>query len=343
MSETDESGGPAPAVPGLRAGKLPAGLLAELLTVGAAPAPEVLVGPAVGEDACALQLPAGVLVVATDPITLTDRQLGSYSVVVNANDVAVMGVRPRWFLAVVLLPPGTCEQAVRDLFDEMSAALAEVGAVLVGGHTEVTATVRQPVVVGQMLGIAESGRYVKTGGARPGDVIVQVGVAPVEGAAVFAAEAPERLGGVDRDLLEAARRALETPGISVVEAALAACALGATSLHDPTEGGLAAGLHEMAVAARVRVRVERERILWFPPGRAVCDALGADPWATIASGTLLAAFPPDRADAAVLELQRRGHPAAVIGAVEQGMGVIDASGAPILWPERDETARLLAG
>ena len=96
MSETDESGGPAPAVPGLRAGKLPAGLLAELLTVGAAPAPEVLVGPAVGEDACVLQLPAGVLVVATDPITLTDRQLGSYSVVVNANDVAVMGVRPRW-------------------------------------------------------------------------------------------------------------------------------------------------------------------------------------------------------------------------------------------------------
>jgi hydrogenase maturation factor len=193
-----------------------------------------------------------------------------------------------------------------------------------------------------MLGVAESG-VVKTGGARSGDVMVQVGVAPVEGAAVFAAEAPERLHGLDADLLEAARRAAETPGISVVEAALAACELGATSLHDPTEGGLAAGLHELAVAAGVRVRIDRERILWFPPGRAVCEALGADPWATIASGTLLAAFPPDRADAAVAELQRRGHPAAVIGAVELGTGVADAGGAPIPWPERDETARLLAG
>jgi hydrogenase maturation factor len=318
-------------------------LLAEMLAAGTAPAPEVLVGPTVGEDACALELPAGVLVVATDPITLTDRQLGSYAVVVNANDVAVMGVRPRWFLAVVLLPPGTSEQEVRDLFDEMRGALAGVGAVLVGGHTEVTAAVRQPVVVGQMLGVAESGRFVQTGGARSGDVMVQVGVAPVEGAAVFAAEAPERLHDLDPDLLEAAHRALETPGISVVEAALAACGLGATSLHDPTEGGLAAGLHEMAVAAGVRVRIDRERILWFPPGWAVCEVLGADPWATIASGTLLAAFPPDRADAAVAELQRQGHPAAVIGAVEQGTGVTDAGGAPILWPERDETARLLAG
>jgi hydrogenase maturation factor len=55
-----------------------------------------------------------VLVAATDPITLTTQEIGRFSVSVNANDVAVMGVRPRWFLAVILLPLGTTEARVRE-------------------------------------------------------------------------------------------------------------------------------------------------------------------------------------------------------------------------------------
>ena len=57
-----------------------------------------------------------MLIVATDPITLTSADLGRLSVIVNANDIAVMGVRPRWFLATVLLPPGTTDLAVEELF-----------------------------------------------------------------------------------------------------------------------------------------------------------------------------------------------------------------------------------
>ena len=97
----------------LRLGKLPASLLRELLPAPETLPPEVLLGPAVGEDACAIELPAGVLVVATDPITLTSSALGAHAVVVNANDVAVMGVRPRWFLAAMLLPEGTSAKQVQ--------------------------------------------------------------------------------------------------------------------------------------------------------------------------------------------------------------------------------------
>lgn len=106
--------------------------------------PDVLLGPAVGEDACALDVDAGVLIAATDPITLTTSDLGRYGVIVNANDVAVMGVRPRWFLAAVLLPLGTTADAIEQLFASMRGALGEVGATLVGGHTEVTGAVGQP-------------------------------------------------------------------------------------------------------------------------------------------------------------------------------------------------------
>ncbi|HET6952621.1 MAG TPA: AIR synthase-related protein [Acidimicrobiales bacterium] len=322
-------------------GKLPSDVLARVLAdFGPWPA-DVLLGPAVGEDACALDVPAGVLVAATDPITLTGREIGRLAVTVNANDVAVMGVRPRWFLATVLMPPGTSEAEVEELFAAMRGALAGVGAVLVGGHTEITDAVNQTVVVGQMLGVAARGDVVSTAGARPGDVVVQVGAAPIEGAAVLVAEATGRLGGLDPEARRVAAGGLEEPGVSVVEAALAAAALGATALHDPTEGGLAAALHELAAAAGVAVRVDRSEVLWSEAGVAVCRALGADPWAVLASGSLLATFDPARAAGAVDALAGLGHVVAAIGTVQAGSGVRDLDDRPIAWPERDEVARLL--
>jgi hydrogenase maturation factor len=334
---TTPAGGPIPA------GKLPIDLLARLLADFGPWPPEVRLGPAIGEDACALEVPAGVLVAATDPITLTGRELGRLAVIVNANDVAVMGVRPRWFLATVLAPVGTTGAEVEALFVAMRSALAAVGAVLVGGHTEITDSVNQPVIVGQMLGLNERGRFVSTAGARPGDVLVQVGAAPVEGAAVLATEAAARLRDLDPDVARAAAGGLEHPGISVVEAALTAAELGASALHDPTEGGLAAGLHELAAAAGVALRVDRSGILWFEPGVAVCRALGADPWAVLASGSLLATFDPADASRAVEALAARGHAVAAIGVAQVGSGVRDLDDRTIPWPGRDEVARLRSG
>ncbi|HJX47421.1 MAG TPA: AIR synthase related protein, partial [Gaiellaceae bacterium] len=170
----------------LRSGKLPAELLADLLAELPAAPPELRLKPRVGEDACAIEIPAGILIAATDPITLSSVEIGRLAVIVNANDLAVTGARPRWFLAVILVPPGTGESVVRDLFAAVGVALTEVGAFLVGGHTEVTPVVTRPIVIGQMLGLAEAGRFVATGGAVPGNVVVQVGPVPIEGAAVLA-------------------------------------------------------------------------------------------------------------------------------------------------------------
>ncbi len=194
-----------------------------------------------------------------------------------------------------------------------------------------------------MLGVAEQGVFVSTAGARLGDVVLQVGVAPVEGAAVLAAEAVTRLlGGLDPETWRAAARGFDDPGVSVVDAALAAADLGATALHDPTEGSLAAGLHELAAAAGVAVRVDRSAILWVPAGVAVCHVLGADPWAVLASGSPLATFDPAQAAAAVDALARLGHSVVPVGTVEAGNGVRALDDRPIAWPEGDEVARLLA-
>ena len=97
----------------------------------------------------------------------------------------------------------------------------------------------------------------------------------------------------------------------------------------------------MSRAAGVALSIDTRSILWFESGLAVCEAVGADPWATLASGALLASFPQDLVDHAVGELIQRGHVAAVVGSVGEGFGVGDQAGEFIAWPERDEVARIL--
>ncbi|MCP3913282.1 MAG: hypothetical protein GY745_16200 [Actinomycetia bacterium] len=314
----------------LQQGKLPPALLVEMLAEASPLPDEVVLGPSVGEDAAVIAVEAGSLVVAADPITLTGEGVGRSAVLVNANDVAVMGVRPRWFLATVLLPVGTTDSAVRLLFAELHAAADEAGVALVGGHTEVTGGVGQTVVSGVMMGLGSPDQIVPSSGATPGDVVVQVGAAPIEGAAVLAPTRGLPWPPTDEPL----------PSISVVEAALTAASLGATSMHDPTEGGLASGLHELAAASGVAITVNPNEVAWHPRAVAVVEAAGANPWATLASGTLLATFGPDAAPAAVGELRRLVPTAAVIGETHEGEGVVDLRGAPIGWPDRDEVARL---
>jgi hydrogenase maturation factor len=324
-------------------GKVPAEVLERLLRRFGA-AGDVRLGPAIGEDACAIDVGGEVLVAAADPITLTDGDIGRYAVVVNANDVAVMGAQPRWFLATCLFPTGTTAHDVETTFADLHAALVDVGATLVGGHSEITTAVRAPVVSGTMLGIAPHGRVVTTGGARAGDAIVQIGAVPVEGAAVLAAGASDRLDGLAPATRDAARAAVHDPGISVVVAALRAATLGATSMHDPTEGGLASGLHEVAHACGLALHVDRRQVHWFAPGVEVCRALRADPWATLASGCVLATFPPEVAAGAVAALEADGHAAAVLGEARTAPepAVIDETGTALPWPACDEVARILA-
>jgi len=223
----------------------------------------------------------------------------------------------------------------------MRAALDELQVALVGGHTEVSDAVNQAVVVGQMLGVAGPSGIVKTGGLRPGDKVLQLGAAPVEGAAVMAELFGRSLSAVAPGQLAAAGRAIEDPGISVVAPALFAAELGACALHDPTEGGLSAGLHEMAETSGLGLVVDEQAVLWFPPGIELCRALGADPWGTLASGALLAGFAAPRTQSALIALADAGFEAAIIAEASVGSGVRLSSGAALPRRERDELSRLI--
>src|SRR5216117_2284056 len=198
-------------MPPLPVGKLPAQLLQRLFSKYVAADPRVVVGPQVGEDAAVLDMGDRYLVATTDPITFATDEMGWYALHVNANDLAVRGASPRWFMATVLLPEGKSQEAqVEQLFAEVAEACAAVGVSLVGGHTEVTAGLPRPIVVGAMLGEVEKDRLVTTAGAREGDALLLTKGVPLEGAAILArehgAEAARR--GVGPDVIRRAREFL---------------------------------------------------------------------------------------------------------------------------------------
>jgi hydrogenase maturation factor len=329
-------------------GKLRPALLRELLSRHAAPDPRVVVGPRVGEDAAVLDMGDRYLVVTTDPITFVTEDLGWYALVVNANDIAVRGATPRWFLATCLLPEGrTAEADVARLFAQLGSACERQGVALVGGHTEVTPGLERPIVVGTMLGEVDKARLVTTGGARPGDVLVLTKGVPLEGTSIIArARADElRARGYDEAWLARARGTLARLSV-VPEALLAAELVRVHAMHDPTEGGVATALWELADAAGVGLVVEAERIPVLADGAALCREFGLDPLGTIASGALLVALGPTDAGILLHALAREDIEAAFIGRVvphEAGV-VLTRGGQPGPLPrfDQDEITRLLA-
>jgi len=332
-----------------RPGKLHLDLMAELLSAAVRPDPSVIVGPGIGEDAAVIDFGPRYLVAKTDPITFATDRIGWYAVTVNANDIATRGARPRWFLATVLLPEtGTDQALTASIFAQMRAACDGIGVTLVGGHTEVTIGLDRPIVVGTMLGEVERDRLISTSGLSVGDRILLTKGVPIEGAAILAVEAGERLMsmGVAAAELDAARSLLDDPGISVSrEAAIAAATGWVTSMHDPTEGGVATALLEMARAARVGLRVRRDRIPVLPVAERLCAALGLDPLGVIASGALLIGVRTEGAEAVIEALRSEGIPVAEIGEAvpeEEGATFVRVEHCdPIPYFEKDEIARIL--
>ncbi len=109
--------------------------------------PEVLVGAGVGEDCAAMELaPGEVFVFSTDPITGTEKNMGSLAVQITANDLASAGAEPVAMLLTVLLPPSADEPLIRTLMQEVDEACGKLNIQIMGGHTEITAVVNQPVI-----------------------------------------------------------------------------------------------------------------------------------------------------------------------------------------------------
>ena len=305
----------------------------------------MLVGPGCGLDAAVVAVGRRRLILKADPVTFTARRVGWYAVQVNANDVAVMGGRPAWFQPTILLPPGTRTSVVTTIVREIDRACRALGVAVTGGHTEVTDAVTRPVVAGDMHGLLVAARIITAGGAHPGDRLLLTKAAGIEGTAILAQERVSELTkALSARLVRSARRLRRHPGISVVREAVTAARHGASAMHDPTEGGVRAALHEMAFASRVRLDVDLDRIPVYPQTARICRYYAIDPLGLIGSGALLVALPRARASRLLRAWARNGIVGHVIGSVESGRGLrATRQGRRVAFPwlARDEIIRAL--
>jgi hydrogenase expression/formation protein HypE len=326
----------------LKEGKLPPELLAELVTLTST-GPEIVVGAAVGEDA-AVVLGHERLVVTADPITFTEEDIGTYVAAVNANDVVAMGGIPRYLTTTVLIPPGTAEARVRRLFTLIADASRKLDVLWIGGHTEVTSAVTRIVVSGHAIGFLDRDPT-RTDGARPGDRLVLTKWVALEGTTLLARERPE----LCRRLLgeEGHRRVLawlDEPGISIAAEGRITSGCAISAGHDPTEGGVATGIHEMARRSGLAMTVEASSLPVREETVLLCRNLGIDPLGLLSSGCYLFAAAPAEAERACGLLRQGGVPAAVIGEVGRTTGpvlLVEGAGRrPLPTFDRDEFLRI---
>jgi hydrogenase expression/formation protein HypE len=330
-------------------GKLPGELLGRLITTYATGDPSVVVGPGVGGDAAAIDLGAAMLVVKSDPITFASESPAQYLVDVNANDLACLAATPRWMMVTALLPVGTTEGDVETHFRQLRDACVQRAISLVGVYTEVTAAVDRPILVGVLIGDVGGGTLLRPGGARPGDALLLTKALALEGTALLSHELGDHL----RDLVgpatvERASRLLIDPGISIVADAMALLdAGGVTALHDPTEGGLATGVREVALAAGCGAEVDREAVPILAETAAIAEALGLDPLGMLASGSLLVAAEPAATERLISAGDRIGVRVTRIGKITDRSGRfrLRSAGAERDLPVygTDEIARALTG
>jgi len=302
----------------LPVGKLPQDILDRMLKTYTSPGKEVVVGPSIGEDATAIDIGERYLLVKTDPITFVAEDIGTYTININANDIATMGGKPLWFLTTILLPEKhTTPKLAEEIFQQLSHACKKIGVSLCGGHTEITSGIDRPIVIGVMLGEVEKDALITTGGAQVGDDIILTKAIAIEGTSIIAREKAEELKDIfGEDFVKQCKRIIEAPGISVLKEAEIASQYGEIHcLHDPTEGGLAAGLLEIAIAADKGLIVEEDNIPILKECNILCEHYGLDPLGLIASGTLLITLNPGNTEKVLEALRSEGISATRIGKI----------------------------
>jgi hydrogenase expression/formation protein HypE len=298
----------------LQPGKIPPDILKDVVfkNLGTARS-EVTLGPAAGVDGAVIDMGSKDAIVSMDPITGAVDRIGTEAIVINANDVATFGVEPAFFFSCIMLPSGADSKIIDIISTQMHNAAKDLGIAIVGGHCEITPTINSPIVVGCIMGLTEKGKYVTSAGAKTGDKIILTKTAGIEGTAILATDREEQLRKVfSQTLIDVAKGFYSQ--ISVVKDALTAYRAGGVhAMHDPTEGGILNGIHEMADAANLGVRIQQEKITIEPETAKICRYYEIDPLQLISSGALLIAADAEAAPKIIEALAKEHIYADVIG------------------------------
>jgi hydrogenase maturation factor len=294
-------------------GKIPAKMLEQIVFKHlGAKRNDVIVGPSRGEDAAIIKGDGIKFVTSCDPISGAINRLGWLAVHIAANDIATRGVKPSWYLSCILLPKNDRNKLI-EICRNMDSAAKKLNIAIIGGHSEVTPGISHPIIVGFCAGVVKNNKYYLTGGAKPGSKIVLTKGAGIEGTGIIASDLKKIIvNHFNSELATKAERYLDF--ISVVpEALLASKVEGVLAMHDPTEGGVAGGLNEIADASQCGFKVYEKDIFVSEETGKICSFLKIDPLKLISSGSLLIAVKDQNKDVLLEKMKKRGIKASIIG------------------------------
>ena len=299
---------------------------------------EVLLGAGVGEDCAAVKLsPGEIFVISTDPITGTVKDVGMLAIQITANDLASSGAEPVGVMLTVLLPEEVEEADIREMMRQVEDACAHFHIQVMGGPTEVTRAVTQPVISVTGVGKVREDRLVSTAGAKPGQDILVTKWIGIEGTSIIAKEK-------EKELLEHFSAAFVDTAkgfdqyLSVLPDSRIAVEHGVSAMHDVTEGGIYGALWEVAEASGIGLEIDLKAIPIRQETVEICEYFELNPYYLISSGCMLMAA--DRGHDLVRKLEAAGIPAAVIGKATDGRARRIWNGGEESYLERPKTDEL---
>lgn len=277
--------------------------------------PEVLVHSGIGEDCSVLTAGDEMIVLSTDPITGTTKDIGELAFHITANDIASSGAELFGMLLTIIFPPGSTEEELKKIMEDVTALAERYEVEILGGHTEVSAAVNQTLISVTGVGKIAGDRMIQTGGLRPGQDLVVTKWIALEGTSILAKEREEILREkLPSEIIKTARDFDQY--LSVVPDARIAMEVGVTAMHDVTEGGIFGALWEMAAASGTGLEIDLRRIPIRQETVEVCEVFGINPYMLISSGAML--IGTEHGNRLVSELEKAGIHSAVVGYATSG-------------------------
>jgi hydrogenase expression/formation protein HypE len=296
-------------------------LIQDVLLSGVAPGEWI--GADQMDDGAAIRVGDRWLVLTTDshvvqPAFFPGGDIGRLAVCGTVNDLAMMGAtEPLGLTCAVVVEEGFPRESLVAVHESMRLACAESGTTIVTGDTKVMGRGELDGLVLNTTGVALTRTLVRDAGLRAGDRLIVTGTIGDHGLAVMAAR--HRLG------IEGGLQSDVAPLNSLVRAALAASPGAITAMKDPTRGGLASAVHEMADKARVGVVLTEQAIPISDAVRGAAELLGIDPLHVANEGKAVIGVRADAADAVlrVIRAHPLGRSAAIVGTcVEERPGLV---------------------
>jgi len=248
-----------------------------------------------------------------DPPVFPGGTIGSLAVHGTVNDLAMMGARPLWLSCALIIEEGFSRSQLEEILIDMRRAADAAGVRIVTGDTKVVPRGKADriFITTSGVGVLEHDLAIHGANARPGDKIILSGSMGDHGIAVMAAREGLAVDGLRSD---------SAPLWELVEQMLDEAGAGIRVLRDPTRGGVATTLKEIALQSGVTFLLDEQQLPVNPQVRGVCGILGLDPIYVANEGKLLAVVSPDGADGLLQRMQRHplGKQAAIIGTVEAG-------------------------